>query len=177
MSAVRAARRLHRRHHQSLAPPGLLNLTSMIDIFTVLLFFLLVYAAELAIFTPLSVLKLNLPGPQAQATPVTPPLQIEIVLRRAGMELLRNGASVQRIPRRKDGADYLALAQQLRQLKLESPVTREIVLRPEPQIAYEELVQVMDAARVGAPLSPAPAGAELFPDIRIGDAPALISKR
>ncbi len=175
MSFARDKRRLH-RHRQTQVPPGLLNLTSMIDIFTVLLFFLLVYASELAIFTPLSVLKLNLPGPQAQAAPAVPPLQIEIVLRRTELQLMRNGALVQKIPRRRDGADYQALAQHLRRLKTESPVTKEIVLRPEPLIPYEDLVHVMDAARIGAPLpaaaQPAP---ELFPDIRIGDAPALVT--
>lgn len=175
MSLSRDKRRLHRQR-QAQVPPGLLNLTSMIDIFTVLLFFLLVYAAELAIFTPLSVLKLNLPGPQAEAAPAVPPLQIEVVLRRTEIQLMRNGALLQRIARRRDGGDYRALATQLHGLKKASPATKEIVLRPEPNIPYDDLVHVMDAARIGAPLPPAAQPPpELFPDIRIGDAPAVVT--
>lgn len=165
MKRSRGSRRLHRRHRQANVPAGLLNLTSMIDIFTVLLFFLLVYAAELAIFTPMSVLKLDLPAAQAAPAPV-PPLHLEVVIRRDGLELRRDGASALKQAYSTDGREYKALSQMLQQLKAEAPATREITLSPEPEVAYEILVHVMDAAR-DAGLS----GKELFPEILMGAAP------
>jgi biopolymer transport protein ExbD len=174
MKNSRHGRRLQRRH--STAPPGLLNLTSMIDIFTVLLFFLLVYAAELAIFTPMSVLKLNMPATQAQTVVPETPLQVEIIVRQNQIELFRNGSSFLRVAYHTDTAAFERLAQALQQLKQQSPATRELILRPEPDVAYEVLVQVMDAARSGKPVAtPGNTGTsgtqELFPDIFMGVAP------
>jgi biopolymer transport protein ExbD len=176
MKNSRHGRRVLRRHRQTAAPPGLLNLTSMIDIFTVLLFFLLVYAAELAIFTPMSVLKLSMPAAQAETVVPETPLQLEIVVRKDLIELFRNGSSFLRTGYGPHGAGLESLAQALQQLKQQSPATRELILRPEPDVAYEVLVQVMDAARSGrittSPGSPAGGAQELFPDIFMGVAPA-----
>jgi biopolymer transport protein ExbD len=167
MKRSRGSRRLHRRHRQANVPAGLLNLTSMIDIFTVLLFFLLVYAAELAIFTPMSVLKLDLPAAQAAPAPAAP-LHLEIVIRRDGLQLLRDGASALKLGYSTDGREYQALTQTLTQLKAQAPATREITLSPEPEVAYEILVRVMDATRE-AGLT----GKELFPEVLMGAAPPL----
>lgn len=148
----------------------------MIDIFTVLLFFLLVYAAELAIFTPMSVLKLNMPATQAQTAVPETPLQLEIVVGQSQIELFRNGGSFLRVAYPTDASAFERLAQALQQLKLQSPTTRELTLRPEPDVAYEVLVQVMDAARSGKQAA-TQAGTdtrgsqELFPDIFMGLAP------
>lgn len=172
MKSGRHGRRQHRRHRQSLAPPGLLNLTSMIDIFTVLLFFLLVYAAELAIFTPMSTLNLSLPAANAAPAPAAP-LQLEVMIRQSELELLNNGASRLRLSLstngRNDGAEFATLAQTLQALKAQSPATRQITISPEPEVPYETLVHVMDAVRQGDGKS---GGQELFPDILMGTAPA-----
>ncbi len=160
----------------------MLNLTSMIDIFTVLLFFLLVYAAELAIFTPMSVLKLNMPATEAQTVVPETPLQLEIIVQQSQIELFRNGGSFLRVAHLTDAGAFERLAQALQQLKQQSPATRELILRPEPDVAYEVLVQVMDAARSGKLAatqgSTGTTGTqELFPDIFMGTAPTPATTR
>jgi biopolymer transport protein ExbD len=173
MKSTRHRRRLSRRFRSSQVPAGLLNLTSMIDIFTVLLFFLLVYSADLAIFTPLAVLDLNLPSANAPAPPPGAPFRLEVVVRQADLEVLRNGSTVSRIPHDANGAEFQSLAKTLVKLKAQSPTTSEITIRPQPDVSYDLIVQVMDAARAelqmsgGGPV----VTRELFPEVLIGDAP------
>ncbi|MGH8458497.1 MAG: biopolymer transporter ExbD, partial [Nevskiales bacterium] len=100
----------------------------------------------------------------------------EIVVRRSQIELFRNSGSFLRIAYLTDVNAFERLAQALQQLKQQSPATRELILRPEPDVAYEVLVQVMDAARSGKlAATPGSAGTsssrELFPDIFMGMAP------
>jgi biopolymer transport protein ExbD len=164
----RIGRRLHRRLRHTQAPAGLLNLTSMIDILTVLLFFLLVYSADLAIFTPMSVLDLNLPAQQATQPPTPPPMQLEVYISPAELQVVRDGTITSRVPRRNDGSDYATLGRVLADLKSRSPDTEQITVRPDANVAYDVLVQVMDTARQ---LPPSAGGQPLFPQIQIGDAP------
>src|SRR3546814_2161790 len=75
MKMSRQSRRLE-RHQRMRARAVSLNIVSMIDVFAVLVFFLLVSSSITA--AKLNVINLNLPSPDQQTTPDKPPLQLTI---------------------------------------------------------------------------------------------------
>ena len=70
--------RHHKRHETAE-----INLTSMIDMMTILVFFLLVHGG----FVRLALLELNLPAAQSQASEEPPSFQLEITVRASGIEV------------------------------------------------------------------------------------------
>ena len=81
MQAIgRSARmaRHHKRHR-----PAEINLVSMIDMMTILVFFLLVHGG----FVRLAILELNLPTAQSQASAEPPEFQLEVTVRETGIEV------------------------------------------------------------------------------------------
>jgi ribosomal protein L12E/L44/L45/RPP1/RPP2 len=79
---------------------------------------------------------------------------------------------IQRIERKGDGQDIKALAALMVQVKGKFPEKAEASLLADPEIPYDDMVQVMDAMRAtitaqGAKIM----RAQLFPNISIGDAP------
>ncbi|MGB0212801.1 MAG: hypothetical protein ACPGE9_11460, partial [Algiphilus sp.] len=81
--------------------------------------------------------------------------------------VLDGSGPLQRIPRTGDGAvDAAAVAALLAEVKSRMPQEQTITLLLEPQVAYEDLVRVMDAVRV----MPDDPDAPMFPDIAIGEA-------
>jgi biopolymer transport protein ExbD len=152
-----ALRRAHRRRAVEL------NIVSMIDILTVLVFFLLVNQTGVAI------LGLNLPSNAA-----TPPVEkhvLAVTVRSNGMMLTDRVAPIQYFPRKADGSyDVAGLGNLLDKVKDKVPTETKITILLEPTVAYDTLVQIMDAARE----HPTPDNRqerELFPDIALGDAP------
>ena len=70
--------RHHKRHSEAR-----INLVSMIDMMTILVFFLLVHGG----FVRLAVLELNLPTAQSEATNEEPEFQLEVTVRENGIEV------------------------------------------------------------------------------------------
>lgn len=141
-----------------------LNLVSMIDILTVLMFFLLVNSIGV------SILGINLPNENASAAE-PPPHNLAVVIRAGDLVLTDNGFAIRSIPNRPDGHDFAALAELMKETKQRLPAESKITLLSEPGIAYEVLVSVMDAVRVDLTAT-GPDIVELFPLISLGDAPA-----
>lgn len=158
------------RHHKQARQESELNLVPLIDIFTVLVFFLLITA----VFSRTTILGLHLPErSNAEAAPDQLP-NIEVVVRRGNIEAGdRDNGPLQTLVNRNQGYDLQGLSELLQQLKVRYPQHRAVTLLVEPDISYDQLVQVMDAVRMThAPTDTAATRAELFPDISIGDAPA-----
>jgi len=159
------ARRVARRQRK----PGELMLVSMIDIFTVLVTFLLMTA----VFSRTVVLELKLPPKNAQYTPPPKELQLEVIVRQDGLLVAdRNTGPLDSLPNKNGSYDLDGLSQYLQFVKSKRPDTTAATLLLEPETAYDTLVQVMDRVRVldvNAGLSDVQY--ELFPDISIGDAP------
>ena len=158
------------RHHKQARHETELNLVPLIDIFTVLVFFLLITA----VFSRTTILGLHLPE---RSTAVVPPdhlPHVEVVVRRGGIEAGdRDNGPMQTLANRNQRYDLQALSTLLQQLKTRYPDNRTVTILVEPDISYDQLVQVMDAVRMtSAPANAAATRAELFPDISIGDAPA-----
>ena len=161
----RLSRHLHKHEHTEI------NLVSMIDMMTILLFFLLVHGG----FIRLSVLQLNLPSSQSQAQPEAPEFQLEVTVRESGIEIGdRSTGLIDRIENTDTGYDYVQLTESLSRLKQQFPSKDEATVLVEPYVPYEVLVAVMDRVRVAEQRDEQlnrVNRVELFPQVSVGDAP------
>jgi len=150
--------------------PAELLLVPMIDIFTVLVTFLLMTA----VFSRTVILQLNMPPPQTQFRDPPPGLQLEIIVRKDRMDVAdRNSGPLAPFPNAATGYNYDGLTDYLKRVKAKFPEKTDATVLLEHDTPYDILVQVMDHVRVfevtqGLNV----AQAELFPDVSIGDAPA-----
>ncbi len=153
--------------------PAELLLVPMIDIFTVLVTFLLMTA----VFSRTVILQLNLPAPQTEFKDPPPGLQLEVMVRKDQLMVAdRNTGPLHAVPNTAAGYDYDGLTEYLKFVKTKFPDKTEASILLEPDTAYDTLVQVMDHVRVfEAGEGVNTVQAELFPDISIGDAPAPVA--
>ena len=149
--------------------PAELLLVPMIDIFTVLVTFLLMTA----VFSKTVVLQLNLPAQQAEFKEPPPGLQIEVLVRKDLLQVAdRNTGPLATMPNTANGYDYETLTGYLKRVKAKFPEKTDATILLEKDTPYDILVQVMDHVRVfEAKDGLRTVQAELFPDISIGDAP------
>jgi biopolymer transport protein ExbD len=151
--------------------PGTLMLVSMIDIFTVLVTFLLMTA----VFSHTVILQLHLPAPQSRFRQPPPGLVLEVLVRKGLLQVAdRNSGPLATFPNTAQGYDYAGLTGYLEQVKARFPNMTTASILLEPDTPYNTLVQVMDHVRVfEASNGLSTVQAELFPDISVGDAPPL----
>jgi len=159
------AKKLARRKRR----PAELLLVPMIDIFTVLVTFLLMTA----VFSRTVVLQLNLPASQTEFKEPPPGLQLEVVVRKDLIQVAdRNTGPLATMPNVATGYDFATLTDYLKRVKAKFPDKTDATLLLEADIPYDTLVQVMDRVRVFEVAEGlGTKQAELFPDISIGDAP------
>ena len=150
--------------------PAELLLVPMIDIFTVLVTFLLMTA----VFSRTVILQINMPSSQTEFRDPPPGLQIEVMVRKDLLQVAdRNSGPLATFPNNAAGYDYDGLTDYLKRIKAKFPEKTDATILLEPDTPYDILVQIMDRTRVfevsqGLNI----VQAELFPDISIGDAPA-----
>lgn len=157
------------RRRTAAGDAGDINITAFMNLMVILVPFLLITA----VFSRITILELNLPAGQAGAEPPAESFDLEVVLRKDGVEVGdRRGGLIKRIANQTSGYDYAQLSELLQQIKARYPSKQDVTLLLEPDIAYDSLVQTMDAVRVADTVV---AGnlvkVELFPQISIGDAP------
>jgi biopolymer transport protein ExbD len=159
-------RKLERRARK----PAELLLVPMIDIFTVLVTFLLMTA----VFSRTVILQLNLPPPNSAWKEPPPGLQLEVMVRKDLLQVAdRNTGPLATFPNTASGYDYDNLTEYLKRVKAKFPDKTDASILLEQDTPYDTLVQVMDRVRVfeaGQGINTVQA--ELFPDISIGDAPS-----
>ena len=160
------------RHHRHDAAE--LNITAFMNLMVILVPFLLITA----VFSRLAILELNLPGSSSE--PVEPQdqtFQLEIIVRQDKIEIGdRNQGLLGIYPNGEGGYDFVALAEKLVELKERYPTKTDASILLEQDIAYDTLVQVMDAVRVAQEIDEEKGvidRSDLFPNISIGDAPVL----
>jgi biopolymer transport protein ExbD len=146
-----------------------LNIVSMIDVFAVLVFFLLVSSSITA--ARLNVLSLNLPSNDAVTPPEPPPLKLTVSLLPDKIIVSDRNGAVRELYNTPAGYNLQALSQTLVETKKAAPSDNSLTLLVSSDVSYENVVKVMDAAR----LTPADARElglprELYPLIAIGDA-------
>ena len=160
----RLGRHLHKREGSEI------NLVSMIDMMTILVFFLLVHGG----FIRLAVLQLNLPSAQSQAQE-EPQFALEITVRESGIEIGDRASGVlNRIENTDAGYDFAALTEQLTRIKEQFPANEEATVLVEPYVTYDVVVAVMDRVRVAEERDAVLDRVnriELFPQVSVGDAP------
>lgn len=151
-----------------------LDVTAFINLIIVLVPFLL----STAVFSQLAIHELTLP-PQASGAleQLKGNLQLEVVIRNDAIEVGdRIGGLIQKIDKTSAGYDYKALAALMLQIKeqivKDDKDTTAVSVLPEPGIAYDVVIQVMDAVRASQQVQDAQVvPVDLFPEISIGDAP------
>jgi len=168
--------------------PAELLLVPMIDIFTVLVTFLLMTA----VFSRIAIMQIDLPS-SAAAKPEEPKFRLEIIVREDSFELSDGKQALGTIPKVSGAYDLNALSERVLAVKREHPTSEDASVLSEPKVPYDELVQVMDAVRsaelpatdelvAGQAVPAAPAGSAgvaapqtvkvaLFTNIALGDAP------
>ena len=170
--------------------PGSLNLVPMIDIFTVLVTFLLMTA----VFSRITILQLDLPSANDSTGATPPAFRLEVIVRDAGFEVTNGSRLIAAIPKVDGEYDLKTLSGLALSLKRDYPDADDASVLLEREIPYDYLIQVMDAIRsteVPAEAGPAVAGGEpraapdgpsglarpkstrmpLFAHIAVGDAP------
>lgn len=156
--------------------PAEVMLVPMIDIFVVLVTFLLMTA----VFSRVTILQLDLPSAEQGAAPVVPEFRLEVIVRESGFELTNGESLIAALPKVDGEYDFAMLAQLAQQLKSENPNVDDASVLLERTVKYDYLIQVMDAIR-SAELPAAEGSAadhpgatkrtELFTNIAVGEAP------
>jgi biopolymer transport protein ExbD len=168
--------------------PAELLLVPMIDIFTVLVTFLLMTA----VFSRIAIMQIDLPS-SAAPKPSEPKFRLEIIVRQEGFDLSDGKQAIGTIPKVSGAYDLNALTARVLEVKREHPTSEDASVLSEPKVPYDDLVQAMDAIRsvelpaadplvAGQVIPGAPAGAPgvaaprtvrvaLFTNIALGDAP------
>jgi biopolymer transport protein ExbD len=161
------ARKLARRHRK----PAELLLVPMIDIFTVLVTFLLMTA----VFSRTVILEMDLPAPQTEFRDPPQGLQLEILVRKSLLQVAdRNTGPLATLPNTPAGYDYEGLTTYLKRVKAKFPDKVACTILLEPDTSYDTVIQVMDRVRVfEVKQGITTVQAELFPEISMGDAPAI----
>ena len=161
--------RRYRNKRERQETPGP-DVTTFLNLMVVLVPFLLISA----VFSRVTIMELSVPTSAGGSASNTPNFAIEVIVRKAGLEIA-NGFSVEAaIPKKDDQYDMEMLTEMLMRLKAKFPEKEDATVLMEPEIEYDYLIQIMDAVR-GAEVqvegSDEVEKMVLFPEISIGDAP------
>ncbi|HEX6572760.1 MAG TPA: biopolymer transporter ExbD [Steroidobacteraceae bacterium] len=161
---------LRHRHARLLRKPAELMLVPMIDIFTVLVTFLLMTA----VFSRIAIVELDLPSTADGPAVTEPQFRLEVIVRKEGFELTNGSSVIAAIPKQDGAYDLRTLSELALSLKQDHPDVDQASVLLEPEIAYDDLIQVMDAVRsteTTADGGVKPTRVVLFSNIAVGDAP------
>jgi len=166
---------IRQRRHKKETPE--LEITAFLNLMVVLIPFLLISA----VFTQVTVIELNMPPPaddnQAQQEQdKKEKLELEIIIRADSIEVAggKRGLIKRFTPDESGVFNYAEISKLLQELKTRFPDETASMILAEPDTNYDTLVQVMDTVRLfEIEEADAVVQAELFPDMSIGDAPAL----
>jgi len=142
-------------------------MTTFMNLMVVLVPFLLITA----VFSRITIVELDLPSAQS-ATPTEPTFRVEVVVREAGLEIMDGTRVIAAIPKADEAYDLPQLSEYLVAIKRQYPDKDDASVLLEPDIPYDDLIQVMDTVRsVELPDGEQTARVDLFTAISIGDAP------
>jgi biopolymer transport protein ExbD len=156
--------------------PAEVMLVPMIDIFVVLVTFLLMTA----VFSRITILQLDLPSADAVGAPAPPEFRLEVIVRESGFELTNGESLIAALPKVDGEYDFATLTQLAQQLKRENPQVDDASVLMERTVQYDYLIQVMDAIRSAevaadggsaADSAAVPRPMQLFTNIAVGEAP------
>jgi biopolymer transport protein ExbD len=154
--------------------PAELMLVPMIDIFTVLVTFLLMTA----VFSRITILQLDLPSSDSGGAPSPPQFRLEVIVRENGFELTNGESLIAALPKVNGEYDYKTLADLALQLKREHPDVDDASVLMEKQVKYDYLIQVMDTIRstkVPVDDTQRMTTFDLFTHVAVGEAPVSVA--
>jgi biopolymer transport protein ExbD len=167
MAQSKVTRRVMRNHARYRGRHEL-NVVPMIDMMVILVFFLIFTA----VFTKTNVLELNLPGADSAVPDLPEGLNLEVIIRKAAIEVADRGTGLLKsLPRTGDDYDLKGLSEYLKLVKSKYPDKQNATILLEQDISYDTLVHVMDTVRVFQVPNSQWDMAELFPEVSVGDAP------
>jgi biopolymer transport protein ExbD len=142
-------------------------MTTFMNLMVVLVPFLLITA----VFSRITIAELDLPSVESKA-PVTPTFRVEVVVRRAGLEIMDGAKVIAAFPKTGDAYDLSKLSEYLVAIKGQYPEKDDASVLLEPNVPYDNLIQVMDTVRsVEMHDGGQTTRTNLFTAISIGDAP------
>ena len=147
-----------------------IDVTTFLNLMVVLVPFLLITA----VFSRITILELSVPTTSGGSQAVKQNFAIEVIVRKAGLELANGSSVVAAIPNQMGEYDLEKLTRILLRLKNDYPEKNDATVLMEPDIQYDHLIRVMDTLRETE--IPEEGSGELrkmalFPKISIGDAP------
>lgn len=171
MKMTRRVRRMQ-REHKFAGRKIHLNIVPMIDVFAVLVFFLLGTASLSA--ARLNIISLNLPATDRAPPPEQIALQLTATVRQGRIDISDRNGAVRTIVNTPSGYNLGALSELMVEVKKAAPSENSMTLMMEADVLYDDMVKVMDTIRV-TPAEARAAGLprELFPNISIGEAKTL----
>jgi biopolymer transport protein ExbD len=144
-----------------------IDMTTFMNLMVVLVPFLLITA----VFSRITIAELDLPS-ASNVAPTTPTFRVEVVVRKAGLEIMDGSQVIAAIPKVGGAYDLSKLSGYLVAIKGEYPEKEDASVLLEPDIEYEHLIQVMDVVRsVVKHNAGQTTRTDLFTAISIGDAP------
>lgn len=147
-----------------------IDVSTFLNLMVVLIPFLLITA----VFSRITIMELNLPTAAGGPASDKPALTVEVIVRQNALQIGDGRRVVVSIPKAGDKYDLPKLSEYLLRLKSSYPDKEDATVLIEPDIAYEDMVHVMDAVRLAELKQPDSAEVQkipLFPSISIGDAP------
>ncbi len=178
---------MRKNYAHRIRKPAELMLVPMIDIFTVLVTFLLMTA----VFSRITILQLDLPSSNSSSAGTPPAFRLEVIVRHEGFELTNGTKLIATLPKVDGAYDFKALTSMAVALKQEYPDANDASVLLERDVQYDYLIQAMDAVRTAevpaaaadpnASAEPAPTSSsdaapqmrriELFTQVAVGEAP------
>lgn len=151
-------------------PYDAVDVTPFLSLMVILVPFLLITA----VFTRTTILELQPAGGEVSSESAADPLQLQVIVRQAGIEVSYLGLDqAVLIERPGDDKALTALANLAGELKARHPQSEAATVLLEPQIPYELLVQILDVLRIRLhPIAQATEPESLFPVIALGSVAA-----
>ncbi len=123
-----------------------LNITPVMNIFLILVPFLLLTA----VFVKISILEFSLPT-STQASdaqkPQNNPVVTILAISEKGFELKTKGMKIPFIEKKEDNFNFQTLVEKLQKIKERHVQTEDIILAPHVSIKYDTIIKVMDRCR------------------------------
>ncbi|MGQ9705801.1 MAG: ExbD/TolR family protein [bacterium] len=124
-----------------------LELVPFIDMFAVLLTFLLITATILQT----AIIELSLPtaagtgtGTSKTEESVPQPLTLSIIITDKGLTIGGSGAILPMISKKGGNYDFVELSKQLTKIKEKFPAQTQVIIVCEPEILYDSIIKTMD---------------------------------
>ncbi|CAA0094773.1 Uncharacterised protein [Zhongshania aliphaticivorans] len=144
-----------------------LNIVSMIDVFAVMVFFLLVGSS----ISASKLHTLNLTIPVASNSPAESDDDFHLAVSLYADKVVVSQEGEENSIKFVNGqVDATALLDSLKEIKAQHPEEERVSLLVEDKVSYEQIIRVMDVLRMPVSSSDASAETALFPGISMGDA-------